>query len=174
MTVKELLLVILSAAVADNLVLSGYFGFDSSVLGGSKKSFSLCLGAVIIVSTLICNLLHGVLVSMGVEYMEIMVFALVILIVCAIAVKLMGEKAPSFAMLTLNSVLLGVTLTSRSMGLVEALCYALGTAIGFWVLLEVFASLRLKLNNPNVPKAFKGMPITVLAAGIIAMAIYAF
>ena len=172
MTVKELLLVILSAAVADNLVLSGYFGFDSSVLGGSKKSFSLCLGAVIIVSTLICNLLSGVLAS--VEYMEIMVFALVILIVCAIAVKLMGEKAPSFAMLTLNSVLLGVTLTSRSMGLVEALCYALGTAIGFWVLLEVFASLRLKLNNPNVPKAFKGMPITVLAAGIIAMAIYAF
>ena len=172
MTVKELLLVILSAAVADNLVLSGYFGFDSSVLGANKKSFSLCLGAVIIVSTLICNLLGGVLAS--VEYMEIMVFALVILVVSAVAVKLMGEKAPSFAMLTLNSVLLGVALTSHSMGLVEALCYALGTAIGFWVLLEVFASLRLKLNNPNVPKAFKGMPITVLAAGIIAMAIYAF
>ena len=100
MTVKELLLVILSAAVADNLVLSGYFGFDSSVLGANKKSFSLCLGAVIIVSTLICSLLHGVLVSMGVEYMEIMVFALVILLVSAIAVKLMGEKAPSFAWLS--------------------------------------------------------------------------
>ena len=172
MTVKELLLVILSAAVADNLVLSGYFGFDSSVLGANKKSFSLCLGAVIIVSTLICNLLGGVLAS--VEYMEIMVFALVILAVCALTVKLMGEKAPSFALLTLNSVLLGVALTSRSMGIAEALCYAVGTAIGFWVLLEVFASLRLKLNSPNVPKAFKGMPITVLAAGIIAMAIYAF
>ena len=172
MTVKELLLVILSAAVADNLVLSGYFGFDSSVIGENKKSFALSVGAVIIVSTLICNLLSGILAS--VEYMEIMVFALVILAVCALTVKLMGEKAPSFAMLTLNSVLLGVALTSRSMGIAEALCYAVGTAIGFWVLLEVFASLRLKLNSPNVPKAFKGMPITVLAAGIIAMAIYAF
>ena len=170
MTVKELLLVILAAAVADNLVLSGYFGFSASVLGGSKKSFALTTGAVIIVSTLLCNVLGGLVP----EYMHIMVFALVTLVVCALPALILKDKAPAYGMLVLNSALMGAALNSVSMALPEALCYALGTALGFWALLVIFDSLKLKLNSPSVPKAFKGMPITVLAAGIIAMAIYAF
>ena len=84
------------------------------------------------------------------------------------------EKAPSYAMLVLNTALLGAAFNSSMLSLAETICYALGTALGFWGLLVVFDSLCLKLNNPHVPKALRGMPITVLAAGIISMAIYAF
>ena len=71
--IKELLLVIVGAALANNLVLSGYFGFDSCVIG-EKKNYALSTAIVLLVSAVVCALLHGVLESMGLEYMEIMVF----------------------------------------------------------------------------------------------------
>lgn len=172
--IKELLLVIVGAALANNLVLSGYFGFDSSVIGESKKSYALSTAIVLVVSALVCSLLHGVLESAGLEYMEIVFFAIVILLACCLPSLILKDKAPSYALLALNSAVLGMALSNHGAGVAENLCFAIGTAVGFWGLLEIFDSLALKLNDPNVPKALRGMPITVLAAGIISMAIYAF
>lgn len=171
--IKELLLVIVGAALANNLVLSGFFGFDSVVLG-EKKSYALSTAIVLLVSAVVCSLLHGVLESAGLEYMEIMVYAIIVLLASCLPGLFLKDKAPSYALLVLNSAVLGMLLVNHKLGLAESACFAVGTAVGFWVLLEIFDSLTLKLNNPNVPKAMRGMPITVLAAGIISMAIYAF
>jgi len=171
--IKELLLVIVGAALANNLVLSGYFGFDSCVIG-EKKNYALSTAIVLLVSAVVCALLHDVLESMGLEYMEIMVFAIVTLLASCLPCLILKDKAPSYALLALNSAVLGMVISNHAMGLAESVCFAVGTAVGFWVLLEIFDSLRLKLNSPSIPKALRGMPITVLAAGIISMAIYAF
>lgn len=172
--IKELLLVIVGAALANNLLLSGYFGFDSTIIGRNKKTYALSLGAVLVLSSLVCALLHGVLESLGLEYMEIMLFTVVVLLVSLLPELVIKEKAPSYALLVLNSAVLGMLITNHGMALPKALCFAVGTALGFWALLEIFDSLRLKLSDPSVPKALRGMPITVLAAGIISMVIYAF
>ena len=89
--IKELLLVIVGAALANNLVLSGYFGFDSAVVG-EKKNYALSTGLVLLVSAVVCSLLHGLLNANGLEYMEIMVFAIVILLASCL---LSGPQVPT-------------------------------------------------------------------------------
>lgn len=172
--IKELLLVILGAVLADNLILSGYFGFDSAVMGKDRKTLALSVAIVLVLSALLCKLLGSVLVSLGLEYMFIMLYAVVVLLCALIPGYVFGDKTPSYGVLVLNGAVLAAAVKAAEMSVAEGLCYALGTAVAFWGLMEIFASLRLKLNDPSVPKAMRGTPVTVLAAGIIAMAIYAF
>ena len=174
--------ILLNGILLNNCALQGYLGI-STVMGhadNTKKSavMGAAVTAVMVLTAIVAWPVQTmVLAPKGLEYLQTMVFVAIILAVSALlgavikAEKAMGLWLPLVA---LNSAVLGMVISNHAMGLAESVCFAVGTAVGFWVLLEIFDSLRLKLNSPSIPKALRGMPITVLAAGIISMAIYAF
>ena len=150
----------------------------------SKKSAAMGL-AVTVVMTLsgILNWLVNeyVLSAFGLEYMQTLVFVAVILAVAYIvgAVAKMIVKKPLgilFPLTALNSAVLGVALNNASEGysLVQAAVSSVAVGVGFWLALMVFCGVRSKIEEQYVPLAFRGLPINLMAASIIALALFAF
>ncbi len=186
---KTLLLTLLTTALINNVVLSQFLGL-CPFLGVSKsvKTAAGMGGAVIFVITIasaLCSLIDTfVLVPLGLEYMQTIVFILVI----AALVQLveMALKKLSYSLyealgvylplITTNCAVLGVALTNVQDGnnLLMSIVAGFGTAVGFSVAILILAGLREKMTHNNVPKAFQGMPIVLVTAGLMAIAFSGF
>ncbi len=186
---KTLLLTLLTTALINNVVLSQFLGL-CPFLGVSKsvKTAAGMGGAVIFVITIasaLCSLIDTfVLVPLGLEYMQTIVFILVI----AALVQLveMALKKLSYSLyealgvylplITTNCAVLGVALTNVQDGnnLLMSMVAGFGTAVGFSVAILILAGLREKMTHNNVPKAFQGMPIVLVTAGLMAIAFSGF
>ena len=79
-------------------------------------------------------------------------------------------------LITTNCAVLGVALTNvqKSYGILESVVNGFATAVGFLVSITILAGLREKMEYNNVPKAFRGMPIVLLTAGLMAIAFFGF
>ena len=179
-------LAILSSMLVDNVVLSRFYGI-CPFLGVSKKvKSSLGMGIavvfVIVLATLICWPLYNyVLVPAGIPFMDTVAYILVI----ASLVQLVGlfikkYSAPLYKslgiylpLITTNCAVLGVAQGNTDQGLsfLMSIANALGTSIGFLAIIVVFSCIRVRLETSNTPKAFKGLPIALIVAAIMAMAI---
>ena len=166
--IKELILILVGAVCADSLLLGGAFGVSSLGLNVDRKRFALSVACTLIIMSVLAPIVGGLLVSA--EYLLVMVLVLLSMLVAFVCCKLIGG---SWLLVLLNTLVLGTALTGSEMGIVQSLFFGIGSALGFWIL-EVFASMKLKFYSPKVPKALRGAPVTVLAAGIISMVIYAF
>lgn len=167
--IKELILILVGAVCADSLLLGGAFGVSSLGLNVDRKRFALSVACTLIIMSVLAPIVGGLLVSA--EYLLVMVLVLLSMLVAFVCCKLIGG---SWLLVLLNTLVLGTAITGSEMGIVQSLFFGIGSALGFWILLEVFASMKLKFYSPKVPKALRGAPVTVLAAGIISMVIYAF
>ena len=194
----EYLLIIISAIFVNNILLSQFLGI-CPFLGDSNKlstatGLSLAVCFVITLATVVTFLLNKVLVLCGLEFLQTISFILVIAALVQMVEIVLKKISPALyaslgiflPLITTNCAVLGVALTvvqkpsgfaaaaDGMMNLGEATVYAFATSLGFGLAMVLFAGLREQLALNDVPKAFKGVPIALVTAGILAMAFMGF
>ncbi|MEZ7885249.1 MAG: electron transport complex subunit RsxA [Bacteroidales bacterium] len=194
----EYILIFISAVFVNNILLSQFLGV-CPFLGVSNKvstaaGMSGAVVFVIAVSTLVTYLLqYYVLVPLGIEFMQTVAFILVIAALVQMVEIILKKISPSLyqalgiflPLITTNCAVLGVALIVVSkeftfgsephmLNLAESVAYATASAVGFGLAMVLFAGLREQLELANVPKVFKGAPIALITAGILALAFMGF
>ncbi len=194
----EILLIFISAIFVNNVVLSQFLGV-CPFLGVSKKvgtavGMTAAVTFVMAIATLVTYLLqYYVLVPLHLEFLQTVSFILVIASLVQMVEIIIKKISPSLyqalgiflPLITTNCVVLGVAIQVVSneydfgagvhmLGLGQSILFAIATAIGYGIALILFAGIREQLELSNVPKAFKGVPIALLTAGIMALAFMGF
>ena len=194
----EYLIIIISEIFVNNIVLSQFLGI-CPFLGVSNKlstavgmSGAVCF--VITLATLVTYLLQVyVLAPLNIEFLQTIAFILVIAALVQMVEIVLKKVSPSLysalgiflPLITTNCAVLGVALIvvtkefsfggePHMLNLVESLVYALSTAVGYGLAMVLFAGIRETLALNSVPKSFKGVPIALISAGIMAMAFMGF
>lgn len=189
-------LIFITAIFVNNIVLSQFLGI-CPFLGVSKKvETALGMGAavafVLTVATLVTYLLQiYVLEAFGLEYLQTIVFILVIAALVQMVEIILKKVSPALyqalgvflPLITTNCCILGVAIlvangtydaAGMEPSLVSGVWYALCTALGFALALIVFAGLREHLSRMAVPKGMQGMAVALVTAGLLAMAFMGF
>lgn len=192
----EYLLIFISAIFVNNIVLSQFLGI-CPFLGVSKKistaaGMGIAVTFVLVISVLVTYALQmWVLNPLGLEYLQTILFILVIAGLVQMLETILKKVSPSLyqalgiflPLITTNCCILGVSIlvangTYNAQGLEPSLLsgvfYALATAIGFAVALIVFAGIREQLDTVRIPKPMQGMSIALVTAGLLAMAFMGF
>ena len=187
--VKDLLLILISSSLVSNVVLSQFLGL-CPFLGVSKKVETAAGmgGAVIFVITL-SSIVTGciyeyLLKPFNIEYLQTIVFILVIaalvqfveMFLKKFMVGLYKSLGVYLPLITTNCAVLGVALTNVSSGynLLEGTVNGFATALGFTIYIVILAGIREKMEFNDIPESFKGMPITLITAGLMAIAFCGF
>ena len=194
---KELMLVLVGAALVNNVVLSQFFGL-CPFLGVSKqvKTAASMGGAVIFVITIssaVASLIYDfVLVRFHLEYLQTIVFILVIAALVQLVEMFLKKTSPALyqalgvylPLITTNCAVLGVVLQNVQKeyifaemgrnGLLVSVVNGFGTAVGFTIAIVILAGLREKMEHNDIPESFKGMPTVLLTAGLMAIAFCGF
>ena len=185
----EYILIIISAIFFNFIVLWLVLGICPFLGVSSKVSTSLGMGAavvfVITIASVVAYLLqYYVLVPLGITYMQTIVFILVIAALVQMVEIVLKKVSPVLyqalgiflPLITTNCAVLGVAilLVQKNYTLLESVVFAFSTAVGFALALVIFAGLRERLAMEDVPAPFKGTPIALITAGILAMAFMGF
>ena len=194
---KNLILIIVSTALVNNVVLSQFLGICSFLGVSAQKKASLSLGlavtAVLTVSSLVAALLYQyALLPLHLEYLKTIVFILVIAALVQMVEMFLKKNAHGvyqslgiyLPLITTNCCLLGVAIlvangtnklpVGADHNLLTGTLFALATALGFALALVLFAGMREQLAMNKVPKAMQGTPTALLTAGLLAMAFMGF
>lgn len=194
---KELMLILVGAALVNNVVLSQFFGL-CPFLGVSKqvKTAAGMGGAVIFVITIssaAASLIYDfVLVRLHLEYLQTIVFILVIAALVQLVEMFLKKVSPALyqalgvylPLITTNCAVLGVVLQNvqkeyvfAEMGwsaLLVSVVNGFGTALGFTIAIVIMAGIRERIAYNDIPKPFQGAPIVLLAACLMAIAFFGF
>lgn len=188
-TVKELLVLMIGSSLVSNVVLSQFLGL-CPFLGVSKKikTASGMGGAVIFVITLasaVAGLIYQfILVPLDITYLQTIVFILVIAALVQFVEMFLKKAMPALyealgvylPLITTNCAVLGVALSNvqKEYSVLTGIVNGFATAVGFTVAIVILAGLREKMEYNDVPDSFKGMPIVLLTAGLMAIAFCGF
>ena len=189
-------LIFISAIFVNNIVLSQFVGI-CPFLGVSKKiDTALGMGAavtfVLVLATVVTYLLQKLLVLWGIEFLQTILFILIIAALVQMIEIMLKKVSPALyqalgvflPLITTNCCILGVAILVANgtnklpegldHNLLTGTLFALATALGFAIALVLFAGLREQLRRNDVPKAMEGTPIALITAGILAMAFMGF
>ena len=181
--------ILLGALLVNNFVLAQFLGlcpfmgitksYDTAFATGLATTFVLSLAAV---STNI--LYNGVLLPLGLEYLRIILFIVVIAGLVQLVQVYLRASSPVLQQLlgvylpliTSNCAVLGVSLLAigQDLSLLQTLFYAIGAAAGFTLVMVLFGAMREQLQQSNLPDAFKGTPIALISAGLMSLAFMGF
>ena len=184
---RELLMIAVGTAFINNVVLSQFLGL-CAFLGVSKKMDTAAGmgGAVIFVITIssfVTALIYKfLLLPLNVTYLQTIVFILVIAALVQFVEMFLKKSSPSLynalgvylPLITTNCAVLGVALINVSYGIVESVVNGLATAVGFTIAIVLMAGIREKTEYNDVPESFKGSPIVLLTACLMAIAFFGF
>lgn len=185
---ETLILTLISVSLVNNVVLSQFLGL-CPFLGVSKKIETAAGmgGAVIFVITIasaVTSLLYQALVYFHVEYLETVAFILIIaalvqlveLFLKKFSKGLYNSLGVYLPLITTNCAVLGVALTNVQNGFdfVTSIVAGFGTALGFTISIVILAGIREKIEDNDIPEAFKGSPIVLITAGLMAIAFIGF
>ena len=181
--------IIIVAIFVNNVVLAQFLGI-CPFLGVSKKvDTAIGMGAavtfVLTIATIVTFLLQkGLLEPFGLEYLQTITFILVIaslvqmveIIIKKVSPPLYQALGVFLPLITTNCVILGVAILviQKDYTLVSSIVYAVATAAGYALALIIFSTIREQLALTKVPKAMQGVPISLITAGILAMAFMGF
>ncbi len=178
------LLGIVNAMLINNVTLSRFYGI-CPFLGVSKKSSSaLGMGAavvfVIFLASLICWPIYQLLKAAGIQFMDTITYILVIASLVQLIEMIIKKYSPSLykslgvylPLITTNCAVLGVAQGNTDQGLnfADSMANAIGTGLGFALVIFVFSTIRYRLDARENPSAFKGVPIALITAALMAMA----
>lgn len=179
------ILAIINGILIDNVILSRFYGI-CPFLGVSKKTSSaLGMGVavvfVIVLATLITWPLYNfVLVKAGIPFMDTITFILVIASLVQFVEMFIKKYSPSLykalgvylPLITTNCAVLGVAQGNTDQGFTfgQSIANALGTSLGFLLIIFVFSCIRSRLDSMNVPKCLKGVPIALITAALMSLA----
>ena len=179
------ILAIVNSMLIDNVVLSRFYGI-CPFLGVSKKvKSSLGMGIavvfVILMATVICWPLYQLLKLANIPFMDTVAYILVIASLVQLVGLFIKKFTPSLykslgiylPLITTNCAVLGVVQsnTDQGMDFLMSLANGIGTSVGFLIIIVVFSCIRARLETANTPKAFKGLPIALITAAIMAIAL---
>lgn len=180
---ESVLLIILGGVFANNYALEQFFG-AASLLGFAKKeaklgALGLAVTLVMLLTTLIAwPMQRLILEPAGLEYLQTLVFVAAVLVAAGLLMLIFRSSSlgPYLPLVALNSAVLGgaVTGAAADYGYLEALTAALGGGLGFTFAVLLMAGVESRIDETHVPKAFRGLPISLVAAGIVSMALVAF
>ena len=186
---RELLMIAVGTAFINNVVLNQFLGL-CAFLGVSKKMDTAAGmgGAVIFVITIssfVTALIYKfLLLPLNVTYLQTIVFILVIAALVQFVEMFLKKSSPSLynalgvylPLITTNCAVLGVALINvqKSYGIVESVVNGLATAVGFTIAIVLMAGIREKTEYNDVPESFKGSPIVLLTACLMAIAFFGF
>ena len=186
---SNLIMIIVTTALVNNVVLSQFLGI-CAFLGVSKKiDTSLSMGAAVTVVTTIAaavtNLLYNfVLAPFDLDYLKTIVFILVIAALVQMVEMFLKKTSPAIyqalgiflPLITINCAVLGVSLTNVQDGFnfIESVIAGVGTGLGFTIAIVLLASLRERINESDIPAPFRGAPIVLLSAALMAIAFMGF
>ncbi|MFI3279264.1 MAG: electron transport complex subunit RsxA [Rikenellaceae bacterium] len=181
--------IIIGAIFVNNVVLSQFLGICPFLGVSSKVDTSIGMSAavtfVMAIASIVAWLIQTyVLEALGIEYMQTIVFILVIASLVQAVEIILKKVSPSLyqalgiflPLITTNCAVLGVAILmiQKDLSLLQGVVYAISTAVGFGVALVLFAGIRERLDFEEMPKSFKGIPIALVTAGILAMAFIGF
>ena len=186
---KELVAILLTAILTQNFVLAKFLGI-CPFLGVSKK-LNTAVGmsaAVIFVMALATAVTYPInkllLVKLDLEYLQTIVFILVIAALVQLVEIILKKYIPGLynslgvylPLITTNCAILGVALLNVESGynFVESLVGSLGAGVGFMLAMVIFTGVRSRVEQANPPKSWKGLPITLVAAALVALSFTGF
>jgi len=188
-SVKELLVILIGSSLVNNVILSQFFGL-CPFLGVSKKTSTAAGmgGAVIFVitlSTAVTGVIYKfVLKPLDISYLQTIVFILVIAALVQFVEMFLKRFVPSLyealgvylPLITTNCAVLGVAITNvqKEYGIGTGIVNGFATAVGFTIVIVILAGIREKMEYNDIPESFKGMPIVLLTAGLMAIAFCGF
>lgn len=186
---KEILIVLIGAALVNNVVLSQFLGLCPFVGVSKKTNTAAGMGAAVIfvitIASAVTSLIYNyVLVPADLAYLQTIVFILVIaclvqfveLVLKKYSRSLYSALGVYLPLITTNCAVLGVALinVSNDYSLLTSIINGFGTAVGFTIAIIIIAGIREKIEFNEVPKAFQGSPIVLITAGLMAMAFMGF
>lgn len=187
--VKDLLILMISSSLVSNVVLSQFLGL-CPFLGVSKKvKTASSMGAAVIFVITLASAVAGViykflLVPLKIEYLQTIVFILVIAALVQFVEMFLKKNSPALyqalgvylPLITTNCAVLGVALTNvqKEYGILKGIVNGFATALGFTIAIIILAGIREKTAYNDVPESFKGMPMVLLTAGLMAIAFCGF
>lgn len=178
-------LAIISYSLINNVVLSRFYGICSFIGVGNKIKSAVSMGVavsfVIIMATLICYPIYNfILVPAGVPFLDTITFILVIASLVQAVGLVIKKYSPSLykslgiylPLITTNCAVLGVVSenTANALDFGMSMANAIGTSLGYVAVIVIYACIRERLESSNVPKAFKGIPIAMVTAALMAIA----
>lgn len=193
-TIKVLVGIFLAAILTENYILNKFLGI-CPFLGVSKKlntafGMSCAVTVVMVIATAVTwPIYNGILVPAGLEYLQTIVFILIIAaLVQLLEITLKKYMPPLYnslgiylPLITTNCAVLGVTMlvldkaaADASYGYLQALVNAFGSGVGFLVAMVIFAGIRERLETADIPEFMKGLPITLVAASLVAVSFLGF
>ena len=185
----QLLIILFSAILVDNFVLSRFLGICPFLgVSNSLKNAMGMSGAVIIVMALATALTWPIytyaLQPYGLGYMQTLLFILVIAALVQVIETIMKKSMPALyqalgiylPLITTNCAVLGVTVLNidQNYGIGQAMVNSLGGGLGFMLALFLFSGVRSKVDHADVPKALKGLPITLISASLVSISFFGF
>lgn len=187
--IRDLLIILISSSLVSNVVLSQFLGL-CPFLGVSKKTnTALGMGGAVIFVITLASLVAGViykfiLVPFDLTYLQTIVFILVIAALVQFVEMFLKKFIPSLyqalgvylPLITTNCAVLGVALTNvqKQYGILEGVVNGFATALGFTISITILAGIREKMEFNDIPESFKGMPIVLITAGLMAIAFCGF
>ncbi len=186
---SSLLMIAISAALVNNVVLSQFLGL-CPFLGVSKKTktatgMGLSVIFVITISSAFASVIYNyILVPLEMTYLNTIVFILVIAALVQLVEMVLKKKSPALyeslgvylPLITTNCAVLGVAIINvqKEYGILESIINGFGIAVGFTIAIVIMAGIREKIEYNDVPEAFKGMPIVLITAGLMSIAFMGF
>ena len=186
---KELILIAIGSALVNNVVLSQFLGI-CPFLGVSKRTDTAAGmgGAVIFVitiSSLLTSIIYNyLLVGLHIEYLKTIVFILVIAALVQFVEMFLKKTSPALykslgvylPLITTNCAVLGVALTNvqKDYGILPSVVNGFATAVGFTISIVILAGVRERVEYNDIPESFKGTPIVLVTAGLMAIAFMGF
>lgn len=186
---RQMLIILFSAILVDNFVLSKFLGI-CPFLGVSKKlntamGMSMAVIAVMVLSTALTYPVYFyILVPNRIEYLQTIVFIVVIAaLVQSIEMMLKKLLPPLYnalgvylPLITTNCAVLGVTILNIDKGydFWQAIVNSFGAGVGFLLAMFLFAGVRSRVDNADVPRFLKGLPITLISASLVSVSFFGF
>lgn len=186
---SDLLKIAVAAALVNNVVLSQFLGL-CPFIGVSKKTktasgMGMAVIFVITISSALTSLVYNyILVPLNLEYLKTIVFILLIAALVQFVEMALKKFSPALykalgvylPLITTNCAVLGIAITNvqKEYDFITSIVNGLFTAIGFTIAIVILAGIREKIEYNNIPKSFKGTPIVLLTAGLMAIAFSGF
>lgn len=186
--IKVFLTILLTGILTDNYILSKFLGI-CPFLGVSKKvntaaGMSAAVIFVMVLATAVTFPINTVLVKNDLEYLQTIVFILVIaalvqlveIILKKYMVALYNSLGIYLPLITTNCAVLGVVLLNieKNYTFAQSIVSSLGAGLGFMVAMIMFAGVRERLEGADIPKSLQGLPITLVSASLVAMSFLGF
>lgn len=185
----EFFIILISTVLVNNFVLAQFLGLCPFMGVSSKLESAIGMSAAttfVLTLASICSyvIYHYVLAPMGLEFLRTIAFILVIAAVVQFAKMFIEKTSPLLyrvlgvflPLITTNCIVLGVALqnANRTHSFSESALYGFGAALGFSLVLVLFAAMRERLAVADVPQPFRGAAVGMITAGLMSLAFMGF